>query len=52
MRAFPALLLPVLALCPAIAPFADEDLATRIGAGREAIKSFADALQKQLTTRR
>jgi len=38
----------VLALCPATAAFADEDLAARIGASREAIKSFAGALQKQL----
>ena len=36
------------ALCNATAAFADEDLAARIGAGREAIKSFAGALQEQL----
>ena len=51
MRTSPAGLVLVLALCPATATFADEDLAARIGASREAIKSFAGALQKQLTTR-
>ena len=48
MRTSPAVLVFVLALCPATAAFADEDLAARIGASREAIKSFAGALQKQL----
>ena len=48
MRTSPAVLVLVLALCPATAAFADEDLAARIGASREAIKSFAGALQKQL----
>ena len=46
MRAF--LLVLVITLFPATAPFADEDLAARIDASREAIKSFAGALQKQL----
>ena len=46
MRAF--LLVLVITLFPATAPFADEDLAARIGASRDAIKSFAGALQKQL----
>ena len=50
MRASPTLpvLLLVVALCPATAVFADEDLTARIGASREAIKSFAGALQKRL----
>ena len=48
MRVSPAVLVLVLSLCPATAAFADEDLAARIGASREAIKSFAGALQKQL----
>ena len=48
MRTSPAVLVLALALCPATAAFADEDLAARIGASREAIKSFAGALQKQL----
>ena len=48
MRASPALLVLVLALCPATVAFADEDLAERTGASREAIKSFAGALQEQL----
>ena len=36
------------ALCNATAAFADEDLAERIGASREAIKSFAGALREKL----
>ena len=48
MRASPTVLVLVLALCPATATFADDDLAARIGASREAIKSFAGALQNQL----
>ena len=48
MRASPVVLVLVLTLCPSTAPFADEDLAERIGASRQAIKSFAGALQKQL----
>lgn len=48
MRTSPVVLVLLLALCPATAAFADEDLAARIGASREAIKSFAGALQKQL----
>ena len=48
MRTSPAVLVLVLALFPATVPFADEDLAARVGASREAIKSFAGALQKQL----
>lgn len=48
MRASPIVLVLVITLCPATAPFADEDLAARIGASRQAIKSFAGALQKQL----
>ena len=48
MRASPAVLALVLAICPATAAFADDDMATRIGASREAIKSFAGALQKKL----
>ena len=48
MRASPAVLVLVLALCPATAAFADEDLAARIGVSREAITSFAGVLQKQL----
>ena len=36
------------ALCNPTAAFADEDLAARIGASREAIESFAGALQEQL----
>ena len=48
MRASPILLVLVLTLCPATATFADEDLASRIGASREAIKSFAGALQMRL----
>ena len=48
MRASPTVLVLVLTLCPATAAFADEDLAARIGASREAIKSFAGSLQKQL----
>lgn len=35
-------------LCNAAAAFADEDLAARIAASREAIESFAGALQEQL----
>ena len=50
MRVSPGVLVLVLTLCPATAAFADEDLAARIGASREAIKSFAGALQKQLST--
>ena len=48
MRAAPTLLVLVLALCPATAMFADEDLTTGIGASREAIRSFAGALQTRL----
>ena len=48
MRTSPAVLVLLIALFPATAPFADEDLAARIGASREAIKSFAGALQTQL----
>lgn len=48
MRASPTMLVLVLALCPASTTFADEDLTARIGSSREAIKSFAGALQKQL----
>ena len=48
MRASPAVLVLVLTLCPAAVAFANEDLAARIGASRETIKSFAGALQKQL----
>ena len=48
MRASPAVLVLALALCPAAAAFADEDLAARLGVSREAVKSFAGALQKQL----
>ena len=48
MRASPTVLVLVITLCPATAPFADEDLAARIGASRQAIKSFAGALQTQL----
>ena len=36
------------ALCNATVAFADEDLAARIAASREAIKSFGGALQEQL----
>ena len=50
MRASPAVLVLVLALCPVTAAFADEDLAACIGASRETIKSFAGALQKQLSS--
>ena len=50
MRASPTVLVLVLTLCPATATFADDDLATRIGTSREAIKSFAGALQKQLSS--
>ena len=49
MRAFPAILVLVIALFPATATFADEDPAARIGASREAIKSFAGALQGRLS---
>ena len=38
----------VLVLCPAAAALADEDLATRIGASRAAIQSFAGALRERL----
>ncbi len=48
MRTFPRLLVLALVLFPATAAFADEDLARRIEASREAIKSFAGALQGQL----
>ena len=48
MRASPAVLALVLAICPATAAFADDDMATRIGASREAIKSFAGTLQEKL----
>ena len=48
MRAFPTVIAMAIALCGAAAAFADDDLARRIGTSREAIKSFADALQKQL----
>ena len=48
MRAFPTVIVMAIALCNATGAFADEDLATRIGASREAIKSFAGALQEQL----
>ena len=48
MRAFPAVTAMAVALCTATAASADEVLATRIGASRAAIKSFAGALQEQL----
>ena len=48
MRMFPTAIAMAVALCGATAAFADEDLAARIGASREAIKSFAGALQEQL----
>ena len=48
MRASPIMLVLLIALCPATATFADEDLTERIGASREAIKSFAGALQMRL----
>ena len=50
MRASPAVAVLVLALCSPAAPFANEDLAARIGASREAIKSFAGALQGRLSS--
>ena len=48
MRASPTAIVMVIALCNATAAFADRDLAARIDASREAIKSFAGALQEQL----
>ena len=50
MRMFPTAIAMAVALCGATAAFADEDLAARIGASREAIKSFAGALQEQLVS--
>ena len=48
MRALLTAVAMAAALCNATAAFADEDLAARISASREAIKSFAGALQEQL----
>ena len=48
MRASLTAIAMAIALCSATAAFADEDLAARIGASRNAIKSFAGALQEQL----
>ena len=48
MRASPTVIAMAIALCHATAAFADDDLAARIGDSREAIKSFAGALQEQL----
>lgn len=46
--ASPTVIVMAIALCSATTAFADEDLAARIDASREAIKSFAGALQEQL----
>ena len=48
MRATLAAMMMGIALSNATAAFAHEDLAARVGASREAIKSFAGALQEQL----
>ena len=48
MRASPAAIVMAIALSSAAAAFADDDLAARVDASREAIKSFAGALQEQL----
>ena len=48
MRASLNVIAMAITLCNATAAFADEDLAARIDASREAIKSFAGALQEQL----
>ena len=50
MRTFPAIVVLAIALFPDTATFADEDLAARTGASREAIKSFAGALQGRLSS--
>lgn len=49
MRASPAVLVLAFVLGPPTAAFAD-DLAAHVGASREAIKSFAGALQGQLSS--
>ena len=48
MRAFPTAIAIALSIAPAA--FADEDLAARVDASREAIQSFAGALQERLTS--
>ena len=48
MRAALTMIAMAITLSSATAAFAGEDLETRIGASREAIKSFAGALQEQL----
>ena len=48
MRASATVIVTAIALCNATAAFADQDLAARIAVSREAIKSFAGALQEQL----
>ena len=48
MRASVTAIAMAVALCSATAALADDDLAARIGASREAIGSFAGALQEQL----
>ena len=47
-RASLTVIVTAIALCSATTAFADEDLAARVDASREAIKSFAGALQEQL----
>ena len=48
MRASPTVLAMAIVLFYATAAFSEQDLAARIGASREAIQSFAGALQEQL----